>query len=378
MIEDKKHIFKIDILRGIAIIAVFLFHVQLALFPDGIKKYGTNNFIESVTLESFILNFSPVAFGWSGVQLFLLISGFLIHLGFLYKKEVIEISTFYSKRFWRIYPPYLLILIFFCLPENGIDFYFFTFKGLMLFFSHVFLVYNLYDYTFFGINASFWSLALEIQLYLIYPLLLLTRKKIGIERTLLLLVLLSFSLLIIGFFIGRIGTGIAYNSSVFKYWFIWCAGAYLAEKYFNNKKIIKRGAPIIISIGFILTILSKIHLYTSYATIYLATFTLLIFFEWFLTTEKMNSKTLLGTIISTIGICSYSFYLIHQPYLPDMFNFFQVAFKTQTYLTPYVIFIEVFLVFGIIFLISYLLYLFIELPSVKFGNELRGRINKSR
>jgi len=101
MEENKKnHILKIDVLRGIAIIAVFLYHAQYCKFPEFLTPhYNTNGTIIITNLKDLLLNFSPISFGWTGVELFLIISGFLIHLGYLSNKDKFNIKTFYSKRF---------------------------------------------------------------------------------------------------------------------------------------------------------------------------------------------------------------------------------------------------------------------------------------
>src|SRR5580693_8465133 len=113
------HIRKLDILRGIAIISVFLVHSQECLYPNyGAVAYNSSHVLDVHDLKSIILNFSPSAFGWSGVNLFLLISGFLLHLGFLSSNKPFRPIDFFSKRFWRIYPPYLLVLLFFCAATN--------------------------------------------------------------------------------------------------------------------------------------------------------------------------------------------------------------------------------------------------------------------
>lgn len=99
---------RIDVLRALAIILVFLHHAQICLFPG----YHVSDYTEAGTLAvtglpSAILNFSPAAFGYTGVHLFLIISGFLIHMGTVRaetKGKTFEGGTFFSKRFWRIYP----------------------------------------------------------------------------------------------------------------------------------------------------------------------------------------------------------------------------------------------------------------------------------
>ncbi|HMG82461.1 MAG TPA: acyltransferase, partial [Ferruginibacter sp.] len=300
--------------------------------------------------------------------LFLIISGFLIHLGYLSNKDKFNTKTFYSKRFWRIYPPYLLALLFFCLFAYGIQ-GILTAKGQTDFWLHIFFLHNLSSQTFFGAgNGSFWSLALEMQLYFIYPLLLMLRNYIGIKRSFSVILGLSVFLLFIGMLPPyHLNDILPYNISVFKCWFVWCSGALLAENYFNNERTFPKWRLLLflISIAFILA--ARTYLYLSFFTIYFITIAIAIFVEWFLTDNAINMNSYWVKPLSLIGICSYSIYLIHQPFLGTMLGYLS-RFQKKLYLLP----IKIAIIFIFIFLVSYILYYFIELPSIKLGNRLRN------
>jgi hypothetical protein len=53
--------------------------------------------------------------------------------------------------------------------------------------THLFLVHNYPSSTYIGINGAFWSLAIEAQLYLMYPALLMLVSKLGWRRTMVIL-----------------------------------------------------------------------------------------------------------------------------------------------------------------------------------------------
>ena len=57
------HMAKLDILRAIAIIIVYLFHAQNLLFPHYyINAFNDDHTMKLVTTKDVILNFSPLAF----------------------------------------------------------------------------------------------------------------------------------------------------------------------------------------------------------------------------------------------------------------------------------------------------------------------------
>lgn len=365
-----KHLQKIDFLRGLAIILVFIYHAQLVFFPGyEVSDYNKNGILNIHDFKSLILNFSPSAYGWTGVELFLIISGFLIHLGFLKNQKKFKIITFYSKRFWRIYPPYLLTLFFFSFATGGLGYFFISKTTVSNFFLHVFAVHNIFENSFFSINPSLWSLALEIQLYIIYPVLLYLRKIFNMKKAFIIILLFSFVLSILGLIFKNFGSDLSYSTSVFKLWFVWAAGAFYAELYFNQKIIVKNYGALIAITSFLFMIVLKYFIYSSYLVNYVATFAYIIFMDWFLNSNFININNRLSKSIIAIGLCSYSLYLIHQPYMNNLVNFFTIFSKKHSYL----MILNIIPVFIVLYFISYSLYKLIELPSIEIGNNIRSK-----
>jgi len=296
-----------------------------------------------------------------------LISGFVIHLGFLSGKKELNVSVFYSKRFWRIYPPYLIALLFFCFTGAGMPYYLYSHEGLKDLFTHLFLIHNLFDRYYFSINGVFWSLALEMQLYLIYPAFLLIRKKIGINKATI-IVLLIMPLSYSATFFLMPGSTLAQPNFVLNYWGIWCLGALLAEKYFNGETLFKKYRGVIATIGFVAIVLAG-YLVSPALSGVISIIAWLAFFEWTLY-APINTKAYFFKILIAIGLCSYSIYLLHQPPLYKILSWFNILGPKS-----YLAFLKTIPAFIIIFVISYLYYRIIELPSIKLGYYFRRKTN---
>jgi peptidoglycan/LPS O-acetylase OafA/YrhL len=169
---------QLDGLRGIAITLVVLYH------------YFSLHFSASKGTVLWYLIY-PTRFGWSGVDLFFVLSGFLIGGILLDAKESRNyFQVFYIRRFFRIVPVYYLVLILFFsitawfgahpspwwpwrLEENLPRYTYFLF------------LQNIWSaiYSILGSSplAVCWSLGVEEQFYLTLPLLVrfLSRKRIG-------------------------------------------------------------------------------------------------------------------------------------------------------------------------------------------------------
>src|SRR5208282_2036951 len=106
-IPERKHetILELDGVRGIAILLVLLFHLEVS-YPPSIPR----------------MFFAPLLLGWSGVDLFFVLSGFLI-TGILWESRSSpgRARTFYVRRALRILPLYygVLIAVFIIRPALG-------------------------------------------------------------------------------------------------------------------------------------------------------------------------------------------------------------------------------------------------------------------
>ena len=101
-INNQQKLYGLDHLRAIAITYVFLFHY----------------FILSGGQPEWLSDFAK--FGWTGVDLFFVLSGFLISsqlFGQIKQGRNISFKQFFLKRFFRIIPAFLFTVgLYFCIP----------------------------------------------------------------------------------------------------------------------------------------------------------------------------------------------------------------------------------------------------------------------
>lgn len=159
-LETKVHerLYGLDYLRAFAIILVFFFHYYI--ISNGEPEWLPN----------------IASFGWTGVDLFFVLSGFLISSQLflqIKKGQLISFKVFFLKRFFRIVPAYLAtVSIYFCFP------YFREKEALpplwkFLTFTQNFDL-NLKDY---GTFSHCWSLCVEEHFYLFLPIILIFLQK---------------------------------------------------------------------------------------------------------------------------------------------------------------------------------------------------------
>lgn len=208
----------IDLLRGVAVLLVVLFHLH--------RESGVP--VVDAIWEPFR------AFGWSGVDLFFVISGFCIHWGYGQPGRRFAPWSYLRRRFRRIYPPYLIavaisaLVLAIAVLLRGIG------RGsgpgyevvsLCQLGTHFLLIHNLWPETAVGINPALWTIAIEFQFYLVYlafrPLL----QRWGW--------LAAFALSLAAHSAAHqlVAGSVPEVWNVFKYWLEWVIGAAVAELY---------------------------------------------------------------------------------------------------------------------------------------------------
>jgi len=167
-----RFIAEIDGLRFVAIVSVVGFHAHNIFFPANPPLPDVTSGLRSVI--SYLIHT-----GWFGVQLFFIISGFILAMPFaeqhLSNGPRVRLGRYFVRRLTRLEPPYLISLtVLVCLQL------YFDGKDLRTLIPH-FLAHATYLHgAFYGsidspgyvaINHVLWSLEIEIQFYVLAPFL---------------------------------------------------------------------------------------------------------------------------------------------------------------------------------------------------------------
>lgn len=380
--QKQKHLELLDYTRAVAIISVVAFH---CLMNTGGQIYW-KTWVRDLNIPFSNWLVLPLNLGGLGVAIFFVVSGFCIHLSF--QQQGRKYSDFFIRRFFRIYPAYLaaVLLFVFVFPTTALNF-----SGAssneswrQLIF-HLLLIHNFQAGTYMGINPSFWSLAIEVQLYLLYPLLLFLVARSGWKQALLILgiteslihlvrTIVEINAISIPHFLNQNGVlfnvlmcGFDLGRSPLAYWFSWSIGAMIADYYIQNKPHPLANVSPMAWVGLIVV---------CFVFRPLSEFT---FMMGCLLTATVLSRSLLNEDIAPkgsgwkflgkIGVCSYSLYLLHGPI---------IGIIPTAWLNPFGIIAKlVFLGFAglIVLMLSWIAYLVIEVPGVRWGKTLVKTLN---
>ena len=296
---------EIDGLRFLAILGVMLFHLPVAL------RYAP--------LPGFAKAW--VTAGQLGVQLFFIISGFVLALPFARRAILggrpVNLQNYFLRRLTRLEPPYLISLLLFYELRN-----FFARGGLHpghLLAGIVYLHWLHYGYPN-PINPVAWSLEVEVQFYLLVPLLTMVFILPARARrsVLALCILLSLAVNCISDF-TPMGYTRVFQWSLAGYLHFFLIGFLFADLYLCSKLTRPSLAWDVLTLGaLVFVVYGHIYRYTDETTsaIGLA----IIFGAAFL--GKWSRRILRYPWIATIGGMCYSIYLIHHFVLQAIGEYF--------------------------------------------------------
>jgi peptidoglycan/LPS O-acetylase OafA/YrhL len=299
------HFQRIDLLRGVAILLVFLHHYWLAVVQNEVLRAAAVPGGPEGAL------FRLHEFGFLGVKLFFVISGFCIHNSYLnWRKRSAAavwrdfLPGFAHRRFWRIWPPYALALLAFFLWRYEHPLSVASLKHLAL---HGALVNTLVPGFFYNINPSFWSIAVEWQLYLVYPLLLGVAVRFGMGWT------FAVATLVAGVFqlLAPLFTEAPWVRFLpFSWWYDWAVGAWLAARFSEGRRVFGYHVWTGTGLG-VATMVVLIYWPRPFLTWLLPPLFFAVLLEGCLWSSRPLARW--ERAFGALGLCSYSFYLLHQP-----------------------------------------------------------------
>ncbi|HTP24607.1 MAG TPA: acyltransferase, partial [Anaeromyxobacteraceae bacterium] len=212
---------ELESLRGVAAFAVVLHHATLDSFGSRGGPF--------VALAAWLG-------GW-GVAFFFVLSGFCIHLPRAREiargeRPSLGVLSFWRQRARRLLPTHYAALLLSCLVAEHFRSRLLTPPTASTFLQHVFMV-HVFGPAFYSINAVFWSIAVEVHFYLLYPLFLKMRERMraGVQTLLLLaLGLATYASGSLLFPAGSTGRLVVHTLFLVSWW-QWSLGALLAEAY---------------------------------------------------------------------------------------------------------------------------------------------------
>jgi peptidoglycan/LPS O-acetylase OafA/YrhL len=196
----KTHLNSVDLMRGLAASWVLFYHLWNRYFPN-LSTQGHPFHWPAEWGITYLLTAPLIQFGYMGVTLFFVISGFCIHLPQARRSSAADfgqartpaaplaVRPFFLRRFWRLYPAYLASIVLACVALGLYPTLLYLKTGKAIDWVAAFgLVDAGYTALFlqhlhpqaFDFNGVYWTLVFEVQFYLLYPLLLLALRRFGI------------------------------------------------------------------------------------------------------------------------------------------------------------------------------------------------------
>tara|TARA_B110000503_G_C7133897_1_gene407979 strand:- start:43 stop:2067 length:2025 start_codon:yes stop_codon:yes gene_type:complete len=305
---------EIDGLRTIAVVSVIIYHAD------------------------FLMNGNKILpGGFFGVDVFFVISGFLITslmMSEFHKSGTISIPNFYLRRARRLLPALLVVMLaslpfawLYLLPSQLINFSE-SLISTLLFGSNFLWHYSLQEYgAESGLLKPFlhtWSLAVEEQYYIVFPLILLAIYKWYKSHTIALLTAGLLTSLLFAQWMTSVNASFSFYMLPSRFWEL-VVGALLANILHlhpqkDNDALLNKTMP---TLGVFLIIYSFIFIgfdsgHPGFVTLIPVIGTMLII--WFASEGELVTKTLSNKSFVYIGLISYSLYLWHYP----IFAFFRL------------------------------------------------------
>ena len=336
----KKRLLSIDALRGVAALAVVLFHAREMSWIGIGAMWHANKLAPNLNAYLGYLSF-PVVFGWAAVPLFFVLSGYCIHRPHVAKlvqdaNYRIDLKTYFIRRLWRIYPVLFAAIVFTAILDAYTRHYFpadnkLGDNGIGSFLINLFSLQGIAGPTY-GTNVPLWTLSMEIHFYLVYPLLFLATKRFGPHLTVATVAAISVLSLAI--------LRLTHSDLVIflPFWLTWTVGFLVAEREAMRVQLNARAWRWIAALCLILACAFTLkHSLDLAQLLYAPAFGVLLAWSIRARGEEFWSKR--GKFLARVGIVSFSLYAFHYPFIIFLRSFWLGGAQSASIAVPLVIFI---------------------------------------
>jgi peptidoglycan/LPS O-acetylase OafA/YrhL len=361
---------EIDGLRAVAIIAVLLSHFNLHLT----KAMGLDEtFLYSQPVSRFL------ELCGNGVSIFFCISAFILSIPFiehyLYNKPAVVLKQYYLRRLTRLEVPYLLVLtvfFFFQLLMMNESFR----ESLPHYVSSFFYSHNIVYGRRSIINPVAWTLEIEVQFYLLLPLMvkIFLLNAVEIRRMLLLTLIISCGFIYAKCDSAFIDAHLQY--SIFAYLPVFLIGFLIADLYLQYKQLLLNQSILwdaVFIVGFILVVYcngdTRFYMqwleYISYPMLFIGMFK-----------GTLTNKLFTTNWLMLIGTMCYSIYLLHYAILYFLVDNISSRWLSNNYYQD--LLLQGMIVLPIVLIISLAFYQLVEKPCMnkqwprKLFNKIKG------
>jgi peptidoglycan/LPS O-acetylase OafA/YrhL len=359
-----KRLKEIDGLRGIAILLVVSFHY-------------INNQLTDHTNALAKIFCKITQFGWIGVDLFFVLSGFLIGSILLSNKSSENyFKTFYIRRIVRIIPNYYLLILVFVVVGSIESFKsnsFLTGEDILPFWSYLCLCQNFFmaKYESLGNHPMgvTWSIAIEEQFYLIFPFILykIDNKRVPYLLVLLIAVAITSRFMFDGWISRYVLLITRVDSLSVGMLVAWIRVNYDMEKFCTDKKVLLNFILIIdiLICGICYMVFNDLGVFKH--TLFAVIFGIMVI------NALGNNYNIYGAFLRQnwliwIGSISYSLYLFHDYILGITYH---LMGKNGVIISDFRDIVITISSFALSLLFSYTIYRLLETPMISIGKKFK-------
>jgi peptidoglycan/LPS O-acetylase OafA/YrhL len=300
--------------------------------------------------------------GHIALPMFFMLSGFILCVPFAHQYinggKKIGVKEYFIRRFIRLEPPYIAILVILFMVElvthmHTLSFLFPSFVASLFYVHNIALHHTPY------ITVVAWSLEVEIQYYIMAPILF---KVLILPKVTRRLIIIAATIAVI--FIQC--NTIVYTVSIYQYAQYFMMGILMADFYvtdFAGKTFQQLWViPVSIACWVGISYLPKYTVDKNYADIY-ASLTLPLIIAFFLYSIMKNDrikKVFCWKFVPTVGAMCYSIYLLHYPIISFLGKYLMRIKITDYYLPN--LFFQLVVTFVAIIPVCAVFYYYLEKP----------------